>query len=118
MRVQRLLLLLFNVSLIFGSSFFRFFVRRAARTDANQSEIVTALRKMGCTVLCLHTVGKGCPDILVGYNGRNFLLEIKDGSKPPSARKLTSDEAVFFETWKGQAVVVNSVDEALELVKS
>lgn len=93
-------------------------MRRAARTDRNQPEIVAALRKRGCTVLCLHAVGKGCPDLLVGHNGLNFLLEIKDGSKPPSARKLTPDEAVFFEEWRGQAVVVASVEEAIALLKT
>ena len=89
---------------------------KAARVDANQPEIVEALRAVGCTVQHLHTVGKGCPDLLVGRAGRNFLLEIKDGNKPPSKRKLTADEKEWHQTWTGQVIVVNSVDEALEAV--
>ena len=40
-------------------------------------------------------------------------MEIKDGSKPPSARRLTPAEQEFFDTWRGQVCVVNSVAEAL-----
>ena len=47
---------------------------RAAKIDANQNEIVDALRKAGCSVQILSSVGKGCPDILVGRGGRNYLL--------------------------------------------
>ena len=64
-------------------------MRRAAAVDANQSEIVAALRKAGVTVTPLHQVGGGCPDLLCGFRGVNTLLEVKDHAKPPSARKLT-----------------------------
>lgn len=36
--------------------------RRKARVDANQSEVVAALRAVGATVQHLHMVGGGCPD--------------------------------------------------------
>jgi len=87
--------------------------RRAAAVDANQPEIVKALRSVGATVQHLHTVGKGCPDILVGHRGRNFLLEIKDGAKVPSARKLTDDEAAWHQQWLGNVAIVSNTDEAL-----
>jgi DNA-binding NarL/FixJ family response regulator len=41
-------------------------MHRAAKVDANQTEITAALRQMGATVQHIHTVGKGCPDLLVG----------------------------------------------------
>lgn len=91
-------------------------MRRAAKVDANQREIVAALRAAGCTVQHLHTVGKGCPDILVGYRGTNLLLELKDERKPKSARKLTPDEADWHAKWQGQVCVVESIDAALDLV--
>jgi len=47
---------------------------------------------------------------------KNYLLEVKDGNKPPSARKLTKDQRHFFATWSGQAVVVIDVDSALQAV--
>lgn len=89
---------------------------RAARTDANQTEIVEALRLVGCSVQPLHTVGKGCPDLLVGRSGLNVLIEVKDGSKPPSARTLTPDQEIWHDNWRGQVTVVSSVHEALQAV--
>lgn len=88
----------------------------AKRVDKNQSAIVAALRQAGCTVQVLSTVGKGCPDIAVGRHGRNYFLEIKDGSLPPSARKLTPDEARWHASWDGHAAVVESVEDALAAV--
>lgn len=93
-------------------------MRRAARTDANQPDIVAALRKIGATVQPLHAVGQGCPDLLAGYRGQNFLIEVKDGAKPPSARKLTDDQVEWHASWKGQVVVVESVSGALRVVAS
>ena len=40
-------------------------------------------------------------------------MEVKDGAKPPSARRLTPDEKQWHERWQGQVVVVESVDGAL-----
>jgi len=89
---------------------------RAAKIDANQPKIVNMLRLVGCSVQPLHRVGQGCPDLLVGYHGQNLLFEVKDGQKPPSARKLTPAEAEWHETWRGQVVTVSSVREALEAI--
>lgn len=94
-------------------------MRRAAKTDANQTEIVKALRDAGCNVLSLAGVGDGCPDLLVSkpvYPWTLYLLEIKDGAKPPSARKLTPDQKKFHAKWTGPIYVVTSVDEALSVV--
>ena len=91
-------------------------MRRAARTDRNHSEIVKGLKQSGCTVLDLSAVGCGCPDIMVGRAGYNWLFEIKDGKKPPSARKLTTAEQAFFAMWRGNVQVVKSVDEAIDAI--
>lgn len=84
---------------------------RAAKIDANQNEIVEFLRKQGATVQILSSVGKGCPDILVGFNGKNLLMEIKDGSKTASQTKLTSDQVKWHSEWRGDVDVVFSVDD-------
>lgn len=92
-------------------------MRRAAKVDANQEQIVSALRACGATVRIV-TQGDGLPDLLVGYRGYTILMEVKDGRKPPSARKLTEEEQKFFDNWTGgMLAIVNSVDEALELLK-
>ena len=88
-------------------------MRRAAKKDANHVEIVAALRKAGATVVDLGAVGHGVPDLLIGHRGKTMLMEIKDGNKPPSARKLTPDEAAWHESWRGQVAIVESVDEAI-----
>jgi hypothetical protein len=92
-------------------------MRRAARVDANQEQVVSALRACGATVRIV-TQGDGLPDLLVGYRGYTLLLELKDGQKPPSARKLTPAEEKFFAEWKGGLLAkVESVEEALDILK-
>jgi len=92
-------------------------VRRAAKTDRNQSEIVQALRDVGASVYSLAAVGDGIPDLLIGFRRSTYLLEVKDGKKKPSARELTPDQVKFHAEWFGGAcVVVNSVPEALAAI--
>lgn len=87
------------------------------RTDRNHAEIINALRKIpNLSVFSTHEVGKGFPDIVIGYKGVNYLIEIKDGNKPPSARKLTDAELQFHSNWKGQIKIVNNLDEVLKLL--
>jgi len=91
-------------------------MRKHGKIDANQPEIVKALRKAGISVLILSDVGGGCPDLMAGHRGCNYLLEVKDGSKPPSERKLTPKEQEFFDTWNGKAYVVYSAEDALNQI--
>ncbi len=86
------------------------------KVDRNQPEIVKALRSMGATVECLHAVGKGCPDLLVGYRGINLLMEVKDGEKVASARKLTLDQEKWHNRWQGQRAVVKNISEAADFL--
>jgi Holliday junction resolvase len=90
-------------------------MRRAAKVDANQPEIVQALRDAGWSVAVMSAVGQGFPDLVIGRDGVNVLVEVKDGSKPPSAQKLTPDQVEFHAAWNGRIEVVNSVESALQL---
>ena len=93
-------------------------MRRAAKIDANQPAIVEALRKCGAFVQSLAAVGNGCPDLLIGYRGRTILLEVKDGSKVPSAQKLTPDQLDWHGGWSGCTLaVVNDIEGALRILK-
>ena len=85
------------------------------RVDANQAEIVAALRDIGARVLDLHEVGKGCPDLLVEYRRALWLIEVKDGEKPPSKRRLTPAEEKFFLEWD-TPIIVKSADEAIRYI--
>lgn len=91
-------------------------MRRAARTDANQTAIVKALRSVGASVQVLSAVGEGVPDLLAGRRGVNYLLEVKDGAKPLSAQKLTEAQEAWHQGWAGEVRTVRSVAEALRAV--
>ena len=86
------------------------------RKDANHGEITKALEAIGCTVADTSGIGHGFPDALIGTCGRNILLEIKDGSLPPSKRRLTPDEQEWAANWKGTVYTVNTIQEAIEIV--
>ena len=90
---------------------------RAARTDSNHKEVVAAFRKFGCSVLQLHTVGAGCPDLCIGLNKKSILVEVKDGNKVKSARALTKDEQKFHDEWKGSLFVVENLGDVINLVQ-
>jgi hypothetical protein len=93
-------------------------MRRANRIDDNQNEIVNALRKVGAYVRIV-TMGDGVPDLLVGYRGYTILMEVKDGNKSPSKRKLTEAEQKFFDEWTGGLIaVVESIEDALAILRA
>jgi hypothetical protein len=84
-------------------------MRYAARVDANQAQIVSALRAAGAYVWII-----GLPvDLLVGYKNHTFLVEIKDGSK----KRLTKLQADFFENWSGSTLArIDSPEAALRMI--
>ena len=92
-------------------------MRRAARIDANQNEIVAALRGIpGCKVAITSALGHGFPDIVVGWMSNNYLIEIKDSDKPPSKRRLTPDEKKFHEQWAGQIDIAETFEDCLRII--
>jgi hypothetical protein len=86
------------------------------RTDGNHTDIMTTFRALGCSVQSIASVGKGCPDLLVGKDGWTVPVEVKDGSKPPSARKLTPDEEIWRTNWQGSYALIESPEQAHQLV--
>jgi hypothetical protein len=102
-------------------------MRKYAKIDANQPDIVAALTRAGCSVLSLASLGNGAPDLLVWVWGRLVdgklkpahlvLMEVKDGSRKPSEQLLTPDEMRFHSAWRGPIAIVHSVEEALEAIK-
>ena len=84
-------------------------MRFAARVDANQTQIVSALRAAGAYVWII-----GLPvDLLVGYGGHTFLVECKSGSK----KRFTGLQADFFNNWSGSTLArVDSPEAALRMI--
>jgi len=93
-------------------------MRVRARKDNNHTDIVGTFRACGCSVLDTSQLGKGAPDLIIGYQGKSVLVEVKDGSKPPSQRKLTVDEYEFQQTWRGRYEIIASVDDAINLLRT
>ena len=86
-------------------------MRRAARVDANQDAVISALRAAGAYVWII-----GLPvDLLVGYKGHTFLMEIKDGPK----KRLTKLQEDFFEKWGGGTLCrVDGPEAALNMIRT
>lgn len=84
-------------------------MRYASRRDANEAQIVSALRSAGAYVWVI-----GLPvDLLVGYNNHTYLVEIKDGPK----KRLTKLQQDFFENWTGGTLCrIDGPESALRMI--
>jgi hypothetical protein len=91
-------------------------MRRAAKVDVTQAEIAAALKAAGATVQYLHSVGEGCPDLLVGFRGKNHLLEVKPNIGSPSKRNLRPNQVEWHAGWKGQVATVETPEAALAVI--
>ena len=85
--------------------------RKYGKPDRNQADIVAALRQIGAGVEIISGLGEGVPDLLVGWQRRNILLEIK-----MPGEKLTSAEEKFRAAWPGEYRVVETVAQAIYCV--
>ena len=86
----------------------------AKRVDENHQEIVKKFRELGASVFDASGIGRGFPDILVGYNGNTALVEIKSGEK----KKFTEAQLKFMSEWKGSSVTrINDIEGAERLIK-
>lgn len=81
-------------------------------TDSNQKQIVKDLRRCGYSVISLHGVGSGVPDLLVCDSSRCHLIEIK----APKG-KLSPSQIEFMERWRGPKIhVCHSTEEVLKVL--
>lgn len=88
--------------------------------DSNHNEIVDTFRSMGCVVTSTTCV-KGFCDMVVAWKGLYLLIEVKDGAKPPSKRKLTPMEAAYHIKVEGvgcKVYIIKNKEEAINLIKS
>lgn len=89
----------------------------AKRIDNTQTIIVKTLRNLGMTVFITSSVGFGYPDLTCSYKNKTYLVEVKDGNKPPSQQKLTELEKKFHDTWQDKVYIINSVDSAIQFFR-
>jgi hypothetical protein len=84
-------------------------MRHAKRVDANQDQIVVALRAAGANVWIISLP----VDLLVGYKSQTFLVEIKRTAKS----RFTPLQRDFFESWCGGTLArIDSPDAALRMI--
>ena len=92
----------------------------ARKKDDNHDEIVDEFKRLGCGVKDVHDL-PNFVDIIICYKSATVMVEIKDGAKPASARKLTSGEKKFSDEWiakGGKWACIETIEQANELVKS
>lgn len=88
-------------------------MRRAGKVDANQGEIVKALRRVGCSVYVASGVGDGFPDLLVRPRGGMASLILMECKVKKG--KLTPAQVDFLSAFP-ETLQVRSVEEALRAV--
>ena len=89
-------------------------MRRAARVDENQTEIVKALREAGAYV---YYIKEPC-DLLVGYEGETLLMEVKNPDSAYGKKGFNENQLDFAENWKGGPFcLVDSVESAMRMLK-
>lgn len=75
--------------------------RQAARIDANQPEIVKALRKLDGVSVELDK-----DDLLVGYKGATYWIEIKTSAKA----KVKESQKKLLREWQGHYAICWTVE--------
>ncbi len=86
------------------------------KTDANQKEIVAALRAYGATVHDASAMGQGFPDLVVGFDGKNYLIEIKKSVTKTKSTTLNSIQQRWHDNWKGTSFIVTTPEEAVHIL--
>jgi hypothetical protein len=83
---------------------------RRHRSDSNQSPIVDILRRLGAYVAITSQVGGGFTDLVVGFRGVTYIVEVKYGDD----WDYTPAQKEFRKDWKGGPIVtLASVDDAV-----
>lgn len=78
--------------------------RQAARIDANQPEIVRGLRRLSGV-----TVSLDKDDILVGYKGSTYWIEIKVSEKS----KVKPSQEKLLKEWSGHYAICWTLEQIL-----
>lgn len=79
------------------------------RRDANHSEIIEVFKRYGAVVHDMADVGGGFPDLIVNFGEHTYFVEVKDGAKPISGRRLTKQQRALFANFGAPVYVVFDV---------
>ena len=91
---------------------------RHKRKDKDHYKIIKQLNELSGVkakdISDLNEIG----DILVGYKGKNYLIELKTDETKSKTRRytLTDDEEKFHNTWTGQIDVAFTLEDILTII--
>ena len=92
-------------------------MRYGAKKDANHNEVVAALQQVGASVIDMSHVGKGFPDLIVGFRSQTILVEIKNPKTSYGKRGLNKNQQKWKEQWVGGPYcIVDSPEAALRAI--
>lgn len=92
-------------------------MKYGAKKDANHHEVVDALKKAGAYVIDMSHVGGGFPDLIVGFQGKTILMEIKNLKTSYGKKGLNKNQLKWKEQWIGGAYcVANDPESAVEML--
>jgi len=83
-------------------------------SDSNAAEIVAALRGAGASVQLIQGANRqaGVPDLLVGFRGTNYLMEVKR----PKVGRVSEVQAEWVASWRGHVSIVTTAEMALRVI--
>lgn len=92
-------------------------MKYGVKKDANHNEVVYALQKAGAYVLDMSHVGRGFPDLIVGFQSKTILMEIKNPKTAYGKKGLNKNQIKWKDQWSGGIYcVVDSPDAALRMI--
>jgi len=90
---------------------------RARKKDDNHDEIVNIFRVCGARILETYMIADCGFDFMALLRQRCYVVEVKDGNKPLSHRKLTVNEKIAQEYWGDNYYILETVDQTIKIVQ-
>jgi len=75
--------------------------KRFSHKDAIHDDVIGWYEELFCSVIDLHTIGGGKPDLLIGCAGCDELAEVKSDEG-----HLQPNQVTFAKTWRGHKVTI------------
>jgi hypothetical protein len=89
----------------------------ASRVDNNHKEIVDALKKAGASIIDTAKLGGGLPDLIVGFAGQTFLVEVKNLKTQYGRSGLNENQRKWLKDWTGGPfAMVTDIESALRAI--
>lgn len=87
------------------------------RRDGNHAQMLALARQLFPCVEDHSQQTVGYDLLIKNSHGRVFMIEIKDGSLPPSRRRLTPREDMMCNQWGSTYWVIEKADDLVALLK-